>query len=343
MNIKRPFDTDLDSYIAIDAEAKLLDANKNALQQYKAIPFVGTDVFQPLSVIWKWKEAAYLEISFRVEYKIIVTGVVTMIKAIGKGTYKVSVPWQINYTDSGITLQPEGEQDLGSGGEGNYAVELQVKQNQSPPEATERTAFVLVRLIGGFSEDGIGVSVGPFSAGGTGSAQKNSKDYVLKVFCYAGGKPEKAVSVPEALLSHTAPFAKDERYISSVQLDRLEDKWLEPLQERAPELYDAIKNGRCTLNLTGYASTTGTNPYNLKLTEDRIRSVEQALRNNYLRIDGKSNRGLKIATDPRGKADAAEEGEVPAERRVQIWIRKQDAVDAMSQSNKNKSTIAAGQ
>lgn len=180
---------------------------------------------------------------------------------------------------------------------------------------------LILQLVGGFTDDGITVGVGPFSGGVGGSSGTYKVDYEFSIPYLVFGQPQEAVVLPEDLLSHDVWFEKeDQSQIGVDELRRLEDKWSDPLRSRAPELAAAIQAGTCPLILTGHASVTGrSKDYNLELSAKRITSVADAIK-----ITFKSNKIAYVA-NPKGQMAATQGGPAAQERRVEIVIVRDSA------------------
>src|SRR5215211_4175697 len=129
MRDKNPFGIDKDyvikgrlllgNYLDIDAKAQLLGDGDRLLEE---VPFSYDEkafVFIPLSRNIRWDVVRALVILIDLKYKIAVSHLPG-----GSGSYKISQTWRVNYGDKGIILEAGVLEDLGSSGEGKFAVSV---------------------------------------------------------------------------------------------------------------------------------------------------------------------------------------------------------------------------
>ena len=316
-NILKPAELSLGyikNFIEIKARARFYSAGGNLED---VIEFVYDDkarAFIPVSRSVVWDQIVEVDIVLTLEYEILVP-----FRGKGSGFYWISQKWRVKYGDKGIVLEAAAShEDHGSSGEGDFAVAVDLKPDQPTAETMLTQTTLLLKLVGGFTDQGIGVGVGPVQVGMGGDAGVYSKTYKFNLGLLATGKPKPAIQLPEDLLKHTVWFdSENQPQLNAGELRRLEDKWVDPLLSRAPDLAATIKDGSCPLYLDGYASVTGrSDKYNLELSVDRIFSVENALKSLF------SSKDIKFVPNGHGRANAAQKGPSPQEKRVEILIAR---------------------
>src|SRR4030095_14030091 len=118
----------IEGYVNIEATASLRDASNNWLQGKQGLAFFGLDTFQPMILVWNWQEAARLEISVAIDYHVRTPAQHSIGTPfdVSKGTYRFYVAWKVRYEESGCVLYADTTKDLGSSGEGPFAVGVQL-------------------------------------------------------------------------------------------------------------------------------------------------------------------------------------------------------------------------
>jgi outer membrane protein OmpA-like peptidoglycan-associated protein len=246
--------------------------------------------------------------------------------AYGTGHYKFSTSWLVHYGADGVTFQPQGTIDLGSrGGTSGVAVAIQLAQNQNTHEADAAFVSLLIQMKAGESSDGLSFGLYGVGVSGVGASKSSySRDLPLKIFLYAVNRPkkEKLATIPEDLLSFSVRFVENERFISDAHLSRLDD-WITRMKRDAPGLTGAIKGGKVTILLSGYASTTGSTKVNDRISHDRVTSLEIEIKRKF------ESQAIRFLRQAKGKREAAQKGAVPAERRVDIKLDRAEAIKAV--------------
>ncbi|CAN7517828.1 hypothetical protein LJR090_004300 [Bosea sp. LjRoot90] len=282
-------------------------------------------VFIPKGWHIKWKNVTSIEIIVRIDYKLLIAPFFGSL-TIGDGHYSFSNSWLVHYGDSGITLDPQLGVDLGSSpGAKGIVVAVGLAMIQSAHEADAAFVSLHVQMKGGYSDDGI--SFGLFGVGVSGvfaSASAFSRDVPLKVFLFAKDRPskEKQVEITDDLLSSSVYFEKNKHLIDRSSLGDLAG-WIKSLQGKAPNLTKAIKDGKVTITLSGYASTEGSTKVNDNISKERIGSLEKEIKRKF------DSEAIRIDAQPHGKRDAKQKGNVPAEMRVDIKLDRAEATKAV--------------
>jgi hypothetical protein len=336
----------LNGEIQINAKATLIDSSGKTVKEFSISYFPGNKDFTPLSLTINWKEVEEIHIMVDIDYKIIVGSSPASVDGVGAGSYRLDQGWRVIYGDKGLVLEPRPYKNaVPPSGTGNFAVAVDLATEQNPRETGPTYASLLVRLKGGYANDGItlGVTVGGVNFGGTFGKSSGSyvEDYELKLNVDVKGKPDKPaepIILPADLLKMIVYFdepikpgkapGEDQPNLSALELRRLEGTWTKPLQSRAPELYDVIKSGDCPLTLIGHASDTGNAAYNLKISQKRIDSVTEAIKDLITR------EGLNIKRLPLGQYGHRQTGAVEREKRVEILIDPQAAQRAIAAKRK---------
>ena len=211
---------------------------------------------------------------------------------------------------------------------------VDVKTDQPTTEAILTSTTLLLKLVGGYKDDGVSIGLAVSHAGVTksvgGSTGAYSKTYKLKLGLLAVNQPKPAIQVPEELLRHTAWFDRENQSdLDPVELRRLEDNWVGPLRSRAPELAAAIQSRSCPIHVTGYASVTGHNEaYNRELSANRVISVENALKSLF------DSKDIMFVPTALGQSAAKQKGPSPQEKRVDITIPREYAERAIAAGRK---------
>jgi hypothetical protein len=332
-------------YMKVNATIRLIDGSGKTL---RVVPFIfGSTDFVPHVLHLKWKEMQQIEqigIFLDIDYDIVVMPMEK--KAQGKGSFRLLQPWRVTQGQNGVLLDQLKYKHLVSPkfSEG-FAVQVELNPDQTPRESDVAFVSLQLRLTGGFTDDGFTVNVGygPVSAGAPVGAIKGRylQDYEFKATIHIHERPEKSdpVNLPADLLTHIVYFdepirpgkapGEDQPNLSATELRRLEDAWVKPLQSRAKELYWVISNGKCPIILSGYASTTGKPRHDDEMSDRRIRSVEEAIKDAF-----KSDK-INIVPIPKGHGSATQRGVVAREKRVEIKIDRQDAERAIA-ANRGK-------
>ena len=131
------------------------------------------------------------------------------------------------------------------------------------------------------------------------------------------------IATPTELLRHPVVFAVGQHHANETQLNFFQVRWLDPLIQKAEPIYNAIRDGKIPMFVTGYASEPGTPQDNFELSRKRAESVAAVLKN---RIPGGK---LNIVQIPAGEGTAAVKGKAMAEQRAVIEIKAEDARSVM--------------
>jgi hypothetical protein len=250
--------------------------------------------------------------------------------------------WRVAYGDNGLGLEAKPLRNVASPhGKGNFAIAVDLATDQTSHETGSTYVSLLVRLKGGYTNDGF--TIGWKGLGATLGKASGSyvEDYELKLNILVTGKPNKQPEpfiLPDELRRMTVYFdepikpgkipGEDQPNLSLTELHRLEDTWTRPLQTRAPELYDVIKSGDCPLTLTGYASDTGNVQHDFEISKKRITSVAEALK------DLIESKRLNIKPVPLGHSAKKVHGPAQQEKRVVISIDPQIAEQKIAAKRK---------
>jgi hypothetical protein len=328
--------------LTIDANLILIDGQGTILQRvpYSMIPITGDCI--PKTWWIKWKQVTEIRISLDVDYEIM-----TLNKTWGgmkksEGSYRLLQPWRVVYGEAGILTEPLPSYNVKPAhGSGDYAVQvLPLIPDQNPHEAGPAYVAVVLKLIGGSTDDGVSVGVKGVDVNIGKSSSSSAEDYRFKTIIQVSGRPEKSeqITLPDELLRHAVYFdeptkpgktpGEDQPNLNANELRRLQE-WRMALQSRAKELYWVIGNGECPIVLTGYASTTGTPQYDLEMSKKRIVSVREAIRGEI------KNPKIKFSEIPKGHGSATQSGPQAREKRVEIYIDSQAAQRAIA-ANKGK-------
>ncbi|MDI3560223.1 hypothetical protein [Bradyrhizobium sp. Arg816] len=304
-----------------------LDVNAELIVYDKAIlkvpfEFVGfpMNVFKPLHTHFRWQTVKEIEVAIAIDYYVYVPT-----EGEGKGHYKISAKWSVDYDDDGIKLTTIRSTPVEMKGEGDYAVHADAELYQPSLKGDLQKTVLLLKLNGGLATDGVTVSYGPFSAPFGKASKQSLQSYEFIVVQLATEHPDKPL--PGHLLKYIVSFEKeDQSFVSTDQGKELRSQWIAPLQKEAPELADAIKAGKCPMTLTGHASATGrTKVYNAGLSAERITSVAKEIKKHF---------GDKIAyvPVPRGQMDTTQRGPSPQEKYVEIEIHSDAAKPYISKT-----------
>jgi hypothetical protein len=319
------------SYIEINGYATLIDSNGKKVFEF-LIPCSPGGDFIPLPLTVNWKQADEVQITVDIGYDIKVwsNGIVV---ATGTGKYRLDQGWRIVYGENGLVLVPKPFKNVvPPTGTGDFAMAVDLAADQKPHETAPTDASLLVRLKGGYGDDGAKIGVKGVGVSLGKSSGNYGEDYKFKLNINVKGKPDKQpepIILPADLLTMIVYFddpikvgkppGEDQPNLSAAELRRLGDTWIKPLQTRAPELYDVIKSGDCSLTLIGYASKTADRQYDIKISGKRIDSVAAAIR------DGFRSEQVAFKPVPRGHDAARQTGVVANEKRVEILIDPQAA------------------
>lgn len=247
----------------------------------------------------------------------------------GKGRYHFSMSWLVNYGANGLTLDPQSVADLGSTSTaGGVVVAVELIPNQSARESDNAFVSLLIKMKGGYSDEGFSFGIYGVGVNGVGASGSSfSYDVPLKALLYAIGRPstEKQIVIPEDLFSFSIRFSENERAVSDGHLSRLDD-WINRLKREAPNLTKAIRDGRVLVSLSGYASTTGSNGIDDRVSRDRVSSIEIEIKRKF------ESRAIRFVRQAKGHRDAQQKGAVAAERRVDIKIVRAEATRAVQKN-----------
>lgn len=292
----------------------------------------------PVTVNWKQVEEVHIAVDIRYDIKVWSNGIVV---ATGVGKYQLDQGWRIVYGENGLVLvQKPFKNVVPPTGTGDFAVAVDLAADQNPHETAPTDASLLVRLKGGYGDDGIKIGVKGVGVSLGKSSGSYGEDYELKLNINVKGKPDKQpepIILPADLLSEIVYFddrkpgkppGEDQPNLSAAELRRLGDTWIKALQTRAPELYDVIKSGDCPLTLIGYASNTAGRQYDIKISDKRIDSVVEAIKDLF------RSKQVTFKRVPRGHDAATQTGAIAREKRVEILIDPQVAQQKIASKRK---------
>jgi outer membrane protein OmpA-like peptidoglycan-associated protein len=247
---------------------------------------------------------------------------------VSTGNFSFIATWKIYHDDSKLVLDYQGERDLGSHSGGPFAIGVQPREYQSASQATFKTVTLVMGFNAGWAADGVEIGLSHGSGVGVsvtsaGESRRYSKDFDLTVQCLVD-QPKQRVKLPSGLLKHPVYFKFKKATLDGGQLSDLKG-WYDKLEEDAPPLFAAIRDGRCPLILSGYASTPGRPDDNRELSDNRIKAVRLELESRLF-----ESRKLRITTAPYGEDRALQDGEADAEQRVEVWIKPAHAEKAMT-------------
>jgi hypothetical protein len=191
------------NYIDITASAKVIGADGQALPE---IVFDNLNLnFWPAIADINWKQAAEIRMTVAVEYNFDSPGS-------GSGQYKADQAWRVFYGDNGISLEAKPSDNQSSHGTGDFAVNLQLLPDQSNHEVGPTYVSLVLRLTGGYADDGISVGFGLNTpVGGRvgrswGKSRGNyAQDFELKILLHVRGIPD-APRKPDAPPTPPAPI-----------------------------------------------------------------------------------------------------------------------------------------
>jgi outer membrane protein OmpA-like peptidoglycan-associated protein len=283
--------------------------------------------FRPILTAFKWQTAKEVEVILKIRYDLKVMPGLAVFN--GGGEYVISLKWDVQYGKNGITLLDPAVRTLSSKRKGDFEMLVEVNRRQPTLESDVATTLLDLTLTGVYADGGASFERGGFTVPLGGDKGTYVKTYEFAIVQHATGRTAAPVELPEKLLSHNVMFEKeDQSQISHLQFQRLEDTWADPLRDY-PELVDALRTGRCSLTLNGYASVTGRDAnYNLILSSQRISSVAAAI--------SKILKSEKIGylRTALGQTTARQPGAADQERRVEIVIDRQGATAALSKIKK---------
>uniref|UniRef100_A0A7C3PBY7 DUF4157 domain-containing protein n=1 Tax=Oscillatoriales cyanobacterium SpSt-418 TaxID=2282169 RepID=A0A7C3PBY7_9CYAN len=165
------------------------------------------------------------------------------------------------------------------------------------------TFSLMVAASGSLSMGG-GIGVGPISASAPVTATTNFSGGFIRSFTV-----NLRTTPPQPIVGPDVTFR-----VGSAQLEDGQEgiiaRWFQTLPESAQ---DAVRNGRRTISISGYASTTGRRGRNRNLSEQRARVVERILRGH-----AGSNASLNIFYFGEDNATTPDEREDPQWRRATV-------------------------
>lgn len=309
--------------IIYNVTMNLLGANRAVLGSQPLVGIPNTDMFLPPgNTDVKWDQVREVEFHVKVEY-VVVASVPDLaeveVSDDGVGKYYVVFRTQVIYGSDGIQFSPGVPITVERTGNGEVAVQLGLGLELPPSKGDITELRLLLSFSAGSTKQGFGLNVYIVSDPGRttqSSAQKDvSVRYVFVVKDRPQPKPDPIV-LPVQLLSHVVIFEReDQQHPTQLELNRLQDAWVRPLWEKAPELATAISQGLCPITLLGHASTPGTKGHNKALSGNRITSVASALRTIF-----PEDQKLTFVFKPNGETAAVQSGPVANERRVKIVI-----------------------
>lgn len=354
MRIVNPFKamryqaSELNSYIDINPQVHIFDDGGGIPRKY----FIGfdpkTNKFLPLEIGVNWGKTDRIRIEIETIYNLKHLAVpdnpkdLSTAKALfgeGCGRLRSFQEWTIQYPQEGLNIS-KLKSNPGNGvieSKGDLALVVSHVASENPQGF--KGSFIAIDTNVAISQSGgggvtFGLGTGPVSVStdvGGSSPEARSINYELLVYLSVIGRPNvvaapRPLEVPEDLLTHNVYFeSENQKDLSPDELRRLEDKWHDPLFRQSSKLYNAIKSGKCQVWLSGYASTTGKEANNKNLSKDRITSVEEALKTDLFK-----SKNVKFVRLPQGDKGSTQKGAVARERRVEIEIKKHEAIMAMA-------------
>jgi hypothetical protein len=339
------------STIDITASAKVMAVDGSILQHILFSSFDADDPpsFWPMISDVEWNKVESIHIAVDIEYDINLVGN----EASGSGRYNIDQMWRVVYGDNGISFESPQAKESGGQPTGDFAVAVLVQPDQNIHETAPLYVALQIRLTGGYQKDGatVGFTVGSGVQGSIGksfgkSSSSYLQDFEAKIWLHVRGKPDAPpkpadpIVIPPDLLSFDVyfdeqmgagkPQGEEAPYLSATQLSRLEDSWVKPMQRNAPELYAAIRHGKCTLGVSGYASDTGREAYDKELSAQRAESLENAIMTQFKSVN------IVFERQAYGHDRVWTKGAAPQEKRVEISIDAEQARLAIESSRQKK-------
>ncbi len=296
----------------------------------------GTETFvSPGSIPVKWDKLREVEFHVKASYMVVSympwesgTYVETETSDDGHGEYSIVLRSQATYGPDGIQFGPGALQTLQKVGRGEVAVQLGIGIEAMAPKADKTELRFLLSLAAGKTTQGFGLNVWIVSVAGPNGQVSVQKDMLATYLFDVTERPQQQptpIILPTQLLNHVLIFEREnQQHLSPEEVRRLQDGWVRPLHEKAPELAAAISQGICPIHLLGHASTPGGNRYNENLSSNRISSVAAALKSTF-----PEGEAIVFVFKPKGEAAAMQNGPVANERRVKIEIPKAVATMAI--------------
>ncbi len=298
--------------------------------------------FFPLTIGVNWGTTDRIKIIIEIKYNIKIPYHVKNFGDLGgeaSGTILGLQEWVIQYPEQGLLISKTNNNGSGvKKSDGDIGVQIACDASESPQGIKGPFIAINTNISISKSSSSLTVGVGINNAKRSGSisteitsasSSSRSTNYEFKVNLSVLGRPKvvtspKPLEVPEYLLSHNVYFEKeDQKDMGTEELRRLED-WVKQIQSQSPKLYNAIKSGRCQIQLSGYTSTTGKEAHNEKLSINRLKSVNETLKTDIFK-----SKNLDIDMSPLGEKRATQKGAVTRERRVEIVIPQSEAIAAM--------------
>ena len=326
--------------VDINAKVQVFESGGGIPRESIFILDIFKNQFVPLTIGVNWGTTDRIRIMVEIKYDIAIlpspVGGNSDFAGAGTGTLFGFQEWVIQYPEQGLLLS-KTKSSGGNGvikSDGDIGIQVTNVPSESPqgfkgPFIAMDTNISISKSKSGLS---IGVEYGPVSASKevmSGSSSSRSVNYEFQVNLSVIGRPNvvtppKPLEIPKDLLSHNVYFEKeDQKDMGAEELRRLED-WVKKIQSQSPKLYNAIKSGKCPIKLSGYTSTTGKEAHNEKLSINRLKSVNEALKTNIFK-----SKNLDIDMLPLGEQRATQKGAVIRERRVEIVIPQSEAIAAM--------------
>lgn len=342
--VTRFIKSESDSHIDINAKVLLFEGGgglpRTSFFTSQKIGGYQQPTFIPLEISVKWGKTDRIRIEIDTIYKfdhgLILSNA---LRGTGSGRLHRFEEWTITYPEEGL-LVDHLKSSPGTGiikHEGSLALAASYSTSQSPQGIEGPFIAIDAELaISKPEESGTPIAVGvdakvinistEIELGGSPN-QSRSVSYGLKAFLSVIGRPKvtspKPKEIPEFLLSHEVLFEKEKQKDLGTHQYELLKGWFSELCKQSPNLYKAIKEGKCQIWLSGYASTPGKEGYNKNLSNDRIGIVEKALKILF------KSESLKVVRIPLGEESATLEGAVTLEKRVEIQIQQWEAIMAM--------------
>ena len=142
------------NFLEINSKLTLRGADGSAV--YEA-PFLFHDKFEsfvPQFAPFQWNDVKEIEVLTEVEYKIVAITVDMDHLGFGAGHYKFTNTWDVKYGRDGIVLHSGRMKDLGSKGDGDFAVQIQIQASEPALESDSARAILMLRLACGGKDDG---------------------------------------------------------------------------------------------------------------------------------------------------------------------------------------------
>lgn len=334
MRIQRPWGSLGNSYFDINAEFKLFDGKRGILAQ-GSFPLSQLSQISPgtqdkefsieISPV-PWGKATVLQILFTFNYVIIFKPDVGLIPAIqANGKRALTKDWKIFYSNDGIRFDAQHETYTPvPPPSGNFSIELQLQAYNSQPYEQNQYATLVVQLKGVRQKQSFDVNLPKPPIAPTQPPPDIESHFLqlkfkskLKFF----GKPttkgaiQKLPNLPRGLFKEEVIFDNEKDAELGANALREIQNWIAQLQNQAPEIFNIVRDGMCTVFLDGYATTTGSAEFNKELSAKRNDAVARQMTRLF-----NSNK-IRFKKTAHGKDNAIVPGRgATFERRVEIVI-----------------------